>query len=245
MDYKDYLSGQIQDNFWSMAKRDLIEMLLEKYTNKGLRGLGNHILNIGAGVGDDLKVIRDFGVVHVVDIDARALQLIPHGMCQEKRVADILDLPYPEKSFDIVTCFDVLEHVKDDARAIHEVLRVLKEGGLMLFTVPAYQRLYSSHDRVLKHERRYDYPDMIGHLSSFKIVYMSYWNCLLSIPVAARRLMRKNLKPVADIVSFSRPQNLFLYYLMHVENVLMKHGIILPFGTSIVGICEKPRKAKK
>ncbi len=245
MDYKDYLSGQIRDNFWSMAKRDLIEMLLNKFTKKTRPGLENQILNIGAGVGDDLKVIRAHGAVHVIDIDKRALQLIPDGLCQEKRVADIVDLPYPEESFDVVTCFDVFEHVKEDTRAAREVYRVLKAGGLMLFTVPAFQRLYSSHDRMLKHERRYNYPDIIDRLSKFAIVYISYWNCLLSIPVAVRRLLRKNLEPSEDVVSFSRPQNLFLFYLMHVENVLLKRGIFLPFGTSIVGVCEKPGKGKR
>ncbi len=240
MDYKDYISGQIKDNFWSMAKRDLIEMLLRKYIKKTHPGLNNEVLNIGAGVGDDLKVIRVFGAVHVVDIDARALHLIPEGLCQEKRIADIVDLPYPEESFDVVTCFDVFEHVKEDAKAVQEIYRVLKKGGLMVFTVPAFQRLYSSHDRMLKHERRYNYPDLIHRLSRFTIVYVSYWNCLLSIPVAVRRLLRKNLRPSEDIVSFSRPQNLFLFYLMHIENLLLKRGIILPFGTSIAGVCARP-----
>jgi SAM-dependent methyltransferase len=245
MDYKDYLSGQIRDNFWSMAKRDLIEILLRKYTKKTRPGLDNQILNIGAGVGDDLKVIRDHGAVHVIDIDKRALQLIPEGLCEEKRIADIIDLPYPEESFDVVTCFDVFEHVKEDKRAVREVYRVLKAGGVMVFTVPAFQRLYSSHDRMLKHERRYNYPDIIRRLTRFTIVYTSYWNCLLSIPVAVRRLLRKNLRPSEDIVSFSRPQNLFLFYLMHIENLLLKREIFLPFGTSIVGICEKPGKRKR
>ncbi|MEX2756340.1 MAG: methyltransferase domain-containing protein, partial [Candidatus Sigynarchaeota archaeon] len=209
MDYKDYLSGQIKDNFWSMAKRDLIDVLLGHYTKNMHQGLNLQILNIGAGLGDDLKVISAFGAVHVVDIDQRALQLVPEDLCQEKRIADIVDLPYPDGSFDIVTCFDVFEHVKDDARAMREVFRVLKAGGLLLFTVPAFQRLYSSHDRLLSHVRRYDYRDIIGRLARFTILFISYWNCMLSIPVAIRRLLRKNQAPSADIVSFSRPQNLF------------------------------------
>nr|MDO8084624.1 class I SAM-dependent methyltransferase [Candidatus Sigynarchaeum springense] len=242
MDYKDYLSGQIKDNFWSMAKRDLIEMLLDRYTRDMPRDSPVQILNVGAGVGDDLKVIRAFGAVHVVDIDPRALQLIPEGLCQEKRIADVVDLPYSEGSFDVVTCFDVFEHVKDDKMAMREVDRVLKEGGLMIFTVPAYQALYSSHDRVLQHERRYDYPDMIHRLAGFTIVFISYWNCILSIPVAIKRLLRRKSMPSADIVSFSRPQNLFLFFLMHLENRLLKCGVKLPFGTSIVGACRKPKK---
>lgn len=242
LDYRDYLSGQIKDNFWSMAKRDLIELLLDHYTRDTPRDSSIHILNVGAGVGDDLRVIRAFGAVHVVDIDPRALQLIPEGLCQEKRIADIVDLPYPDRSFDVVTCFDVFEHVKDDRRAIREVRRVLKERGMMLFTVPAFQGLYSSHDRVLQHERRYDYPAMIHRLAGFTIVFISYWNCMLSIPVAIKRSLRRNSMPGADIVSFSRPQNLFLFYLMHLENRLLRYGVMLPFGTSIVGVCRKTKK---
>lgn len=240
MDYRDFLSGQTSNNFWSMAKRDLIDHVLSHFVQPAFENRKLPlILNVGAGIGDDLCILNSHGLVTVVDIDEKALNIIPSSSCHEKRVADILDLPYMNGSFDVVTCFDVFEHVKNDIRAFHEVHRVLKPGGLLVFTVPAFQTLFSGHDRVLKHARRYNRRTLLTRLDQFSIVFLSYWNCVLFLPVAARRILSKSAPSREDIVTFSRSTNIILFHLLHLENLLLEKRVQLPFGLSLVGICKK------
>ncbi|HME54266.1 MAG TPA: class I SAM-dependent methyltransferase [Candidatus Lokiarchaeia archaeon] len=240
MDYKDFLSGQTRNNFWSMAKRDLIDSVLSRFVKPAFEDRKSpSILNVGAGMGDDLCILNGYGVVTVVDIDKKALDVIPASSCSEKRVADILDLPYLNNSFDVVTCFDVFEHVQDDSRAFHEVHRVLKPGGLLVFTVPAFQVLFSGHDRILKHVRRYNRRMILARLDHFSIVFLSYWNCVLFLPVAARRILSKPAPSREDLVTFSRITNIILFHLLHLENLLLESRVQLPFGLSMVGICKK------
>ncbi|MCB1559631.1 MAG: class I SAM-dependent methyltransferase [Xanthomonadales bacterium] len=54
------------------------------------------------------------------------------------RCEDMQRLTYADASFDLVTHTEVLEHVPDDRRALRECLRVLRPGGVMLFTVPIF-----------------------------------------------------------------------------------------------------------
>jgi len=240
MDYKDFLSGQTRNNFWSMAKRDLIDLVLSRFVQPEFEGRNPPlILNVGAGIGDDLCVLNGHGKVTVVDIDEKALEIIPSSSCHEKRVADIVNLPYTNDSFDVVTCFDVFEHVEDDVRAFHEVHRVLKPGGLLVFTVPAFQILFSGHDRVLKHARRYDRRMLLTRLDQFSIVFLSYWNCILFIPVAIRRILSKSSPSREDVVTFSRSMNIILFHLLHLENKFLENRVQLPFGLSLIGICTK------
>ena len=240
MDYKDFLFGQSKNNFWSMAKRDLIDIVLSIFVRPLFEGRNPpSVLNVGAGIGDDLRILKRYGLITVVDIDEKALDIIPEAACVEKRVADVLDLPYADESFDVVTCFDVFEHVQDDERAFHEVHRVLKRGGLLIFTVPAFQVLFSSHDRVLKHARRYDRQMLLKRLSNFSILLLSYWNLVLFLPIAILRVLNKASPPREDSFTPRRLANIFLFHLLHIENLLLKRRFNLPFGLSLLGICKK------
>ena len=151
MDYKEYENGESASrHFWHRAKNDLIFRLLSKLKKRNLK-----ILNLGAGTGDDLETLNKFGTVYVTDINENALSLIPNNLCAEKKRCDAQNLTYPNEFFDVVTSFDVFEHIPDDKKAINEVSRVLKKDGHLIFSVPAFQFLYSAHDKALEHKRRY------------------------------------------------------------------------------------------
>ena len=67
----------------------------------------------------------------------------------------ITELPLPDDRFDFAVCLDVIEHIDDDLRALRELHRVVRPGGTLLVTVPAYQWLWSEHDVINHHKRRY------------------------------------------------------------------------------------------
>jgi len=236
MDYKDYQAGATKDFFWHKARIQLIDILLNKLGNKERR----KILNLGAGMGDDLSVVSQFGDVYVIDIDSKALELIPQKFIFEKKICDACHMTYPDSFFDSVIAFDVLEHIEDDGLVIKEVYRVLKSKGFFVFTVPAFNFLYSSHDRALNHFRRYDKSTIKNLLSSFKCIELGFWVFSLFLPVALQRILkRKESNPKVHFMKLPSFINEIFYHLLRIENYLIKHGVPLPVGTTIYGIYQK------
>ena len=74
--------------------------------------------------------------------------------------AEITDLPFSDGKFELVCAFDVIEHTEDDRRVFCEVSRVLKEGGLFIFSVPVHARLWTKFDAFVGHVRRYEPADL-------------------------------------------------------------------------------------
>lgn len=236
MDYKDYQAGATKDFFWHKAKIQLISILLNKVkSDKRLK-----ILNVGAGIGDELPVVHEFGELYVIDIDPNALELIPQELVFEKKVCDACHMSYPDSFFDLVVAFDVLEHVENDIELINEIYRVLKPRGVFIFTVPAFNFLFSSHDKALNHFRRYDKRTIKNRLSSFKCIELGYWVFSLFLPVAAQRLLnRKSSTHEVHFMRLPKIINNILYYLLKTENWIIKHSVPLPVGITIYGIYKK------
>lgn len=238
MDYKDLQAGQTKEFFWFKAKNDLVNLLMDKVCKdrKHLR-----ILNIGAGTGDDLKDLVKFGKIYVIDIDCKALAVIDNNFCFEKKIADACNLPYDDNFFDIVVSFDVFEHIKNDKKAVSEVYRVLKNGGALVFTVPAFQILFSSHDKALEHQRRYSKKELQTLLISFNDRKIFFWNSLLFIFIAVMRLIKRKSKPKVDHMYLPRWLNVLFYKLLSFDNFLIRKNISIPIGLSLVGFCYKQK----
>ncbi|TXT56335.1 MAG: SAM-dependent methyltransferase [Promethearchaeota archaeon] len=87
-----------------------------------------------------------------------------HPLC-----GTITSLPYRDQTFDLISCLDVLEHIKDDSSAIREISRILKKGGLVIITVPHRNAYYSEQDKLIGHHRRYEIPELISQFFSYKL----------------------------------------------------------------------------
>ena len=234
MDYRDYIDGQTRAQFWFRSKRDLINILMNKIGRKNLK-----ILNIGAGTGADLEIMNRFGNIYIIDVNKKALDLIPSNLYSEKKVCDATALPYPNDFFDIVCSFDVFEHIENDKKAVLEAHRVLKKNGLLLLMVPAFNFLFSAHDKALLHYRRYSKKKLYDLLRIFKYEYLSYWNSILFIPLSILRILKKRAKPKTDYFNLpSLLEKAFLNFL-RIENKLIMKDYRLPFGLSLVGVYRK------
>src|SRR5688572_3243596 len=236
MDYKDLQAGNSSDYFWFKGKTDLIHTFMKKKC-RGKTDLT--ILNIGAGTGDDLHVLKHFGKNYVIDIDEEALNYIDPALCEEKRKADACALPYEDNFFDVVISCDCFEHINDDKKAVSEVHRVLKPGGILLFTVPAFQSLYSSHDKALLHFRRYNKRTIRETMAPFASKKFYFWNTLLFPPAALSRILRRNAKPKVDNPQMGKLMNSIMYRILKVDNFLIGKSLSLPAGLSLVGYCYK------
>ena len=150
MDYKDYEADQSSSSFWFKSKNNLIDILMSEISKFYKRGQLK-ILNIGVGTGEDLKILNKYGNNYITDINKDALDLIDKHWYTKKKVADACKLPFEDNFFDIVVSFDVFEHISNDKLAVSEIYRVLKKEGHLIFSIPAFQCLYSFHDKALGH----------------------------------------------------------------------------------------------
>lgn len=234
MDYKDYQSGATQEHFWFKAKSQLIHTLMKE----GEQSSSLKILNVGVGTGDDVPILAQFGAVYVLDIDQKALDLVDGSYVMEKRQADACQLPYSDETFDIVVSFDVMEHVEHDQKMINEIHRVLKNNGTYIFTVPAYNWLYSAHDRVLNHYRRYNRKMIHALFSKFEKIRLGNWVFFLFLPAVVKRLLNKKSLE-SEVPMLPALLNRICYKILVFENWCIRSGINLPFGLTLYGIYKK------
>ncbi|MDF1563006.1 MAG: class I SAM-dependent methyltransferase [Deltaproteobacteria bacterium] len=236
MDYRDHQRGVPADYFWFRAKRDLIASLFRRHTPA--RDLS--ILNVGAGVGEDLEVIRRHGRVQILDASPEAVALVPEALVEAKQVGDVCALPFADATFDVVTAFDLLEHVEDDHVALAEIRRVLRPGGALLLTVPAHAFLYGAHDRALGHHRRYSRATLQRLLSGLELERLGYWTCTLFLPLAAHRWLDRG-RDRSSLSYFELDPRLdrLFYRLMALEMTLLRWGAPLPMGTSLFAVARR------
>lgn len=146
-------------------------------------------LDIGAAGGGNTRVLRSLGW------GVLALEFSPEGaeVARERGLqvvrADAQRLPMADRSLDLVTALDVLEHLPDDRRAAAEIHRVLRPGGVLVAAVPVDQRLWSEHDVAVGHERRYEPRAFLDLLrgAGLEIVQARSWMVLLRPAVALHR----------------------------------------------------------
>jgi ubiquinone/menaquinone biosynthesis C-methylase UbiE len=170
--------------WWFVGRRRLVAHLLKATLKKvPASPSGPVLIDIGCGTGANLPVLRETlgkkGRVFGLDFSPHALKFASAYLNNHLHVegvslsqGDALALPLADECADVVTMMDVLEHLSDDDLALQEVHRILKPGGALVLTVPAYQHLWSAHDEALHHFRRYE---KIGLNSVLRNAGFSIW----------------------------------------------------------------------
>jgi len=221
--------------WWWVGRRFVIEKMLKKYFNKK----NMQILDWGCGPGGNFLMLKKYGKVLGVDSSPEAVKL-----CQKKGInilhARTLDSLKTNKRFDLITNFDVLEHIAQDKKYLKNLQRILKSNGCVMVTVPAYKFLWSGLDKVLGHKRRYSLNELILTFeeSGYRVIKASYFICFISPFFILYRFFEETFKKNAkkslksSTLEFPKPINWFLTKLVYLEGYLMQY-INLPFGTSI------------
>lgn len=98
---------------------------------------GRRVLDAGAGVGYFSAALTDLGADLVaIDMGQRLLARIREKCAVPSAVSSVLNLPFPDRYFDLVLCTEVIEHTTDPQKAVVELCRVTAEGGVLLVTTP-------------------------------------------------------------------------------------------------------------
>ena len=145
------------------------------------------ILDVGAGVGTFVEILRRKGKITAIDINSDYIQKIREKYASKIEVGfgDIESnkLFFKDKKFDTIVCFNVLEHIRYHKKAIKNTFRLLKRKGKLILLVPAHEFLYSKFDKNLGHYRRYEKKAIVNIMreagySNISARYVNWWGAL-------------------------------------------------------------------
>lgn len=234
---------QLEDHlWWFVGMRALSLSLIERFVPRSTR---LHILDVGCGTGGMMPHLRSFGSVVGVDVSGQALSFAKRREQGHLVQAGLPHLPFPSRSFDLLTSFDVLYHqsVTDDDAALFEMARLLRPGGKLLLRVPAHDWLRGRHDLAVHTRHRYGKRELREKLQRAGLVvsYISYANCFL-FPVAASRRVAERVAnmegPGSDVRELPAAINSLLTAVLDLEARIVRRWA-LPFGLSLLAVAGK------
>lgn len=235
------LMASLEENhWWFAARRAIVENIIRQLRLPS----DAKILDAGCGTGGNLSMLGRYGQVQGMELDEHARQ-----MANAKGIAQVLPgtlpdkVPYQPEQFDLIALLDVLEHIEDDLGTLDTLGALLKPGGCLLISVPAFPFLWSAHDEVHYHKRRYVLDELENKLkkSGLQVTYASYFNTVLFPLISAARLLGKLLpgrRDNGDLVMPSSFVNRLLFAIFASERFLLGRWS-LPFGVSAMAIARK------
>ena len=235
--YKDMAALQ-NDHWWYEGRRRILSSTIKRLELP----VGPDILEAGCGPGANLKMLQSFGHVSAVEPEEFAAEYAS-GLSGLDVKTGLLPEPFPFNGpFDLIGAFDVIEHIDDDVAALKALHDLNAPAGLAIFTVPAHQWLWSKHDDINHHKRRYSRKQFkeVLEKSGYKVKKISYYNMWLFPLAVAVRYLKKALgkEDESDVQMPSPFVNKMLTKLFASERHLLKF-MNLPFGLSIIAVCRK------
>ncbi|OGC96911.1 hypothetical protein A2634_02830 [Candidatus Amesbacteria bacterium RIFCSPHIGHO2_01_FULL_48_32] len=229
-------------HWWWEGRRFLIRQIFGRYFTDG----GLKILDVGCGTGGEISFLEKFGKVWGVDKSKMAVNYCRKKGLNNVKLGEATKLPYPGRKFDSVGLFDVLEHIKNDRLALLEAKRVTRRGGLVIITVPATPFIWSKHDVLQGHYRRYTGTSLAGvaKAAGMKVEEVRYFNILLMPPIAVIRILSR-WKMLAGLGEYDSKINFdiskvgWINWLLKVIFKLeigMGRVLDYPVGVSLVGV---------
>jgi len=236
----------IRKNFWYRSRNDIIQWLLKKFAS----GNSLSMLEIGCGTGYVLSGLKKNNVLKLTGSEIY-LEGLKYAKENNPGVdffqVDICKVSF-ENKYDVIGCFDVLEHIERDEEALKNIYASLKPGGLLLISVPAYMFLWSFMDEINKHKRRYSKKELLTKIKAagFSVQYCSFFVFTLFPFLLLNRILnrKKDHKPVEQLtfdemagylnLDINPVVNGVFRLLMKIDETLMKIGFRLPFGSSII-----------
>ena len=235
-----------EKHFWFKARRKIIIDALNKQDKN------SKVLDIGCSSGMLLKELSKIGFkpenLYGIDISEKAINNCKNSNLKNTFVMDAQNIDLNQK-FDIIIASDCLEHLKDDENALRNWNNLLKPKGLAYIFVPAFMALWSEHDEVNMHYRRYRKTELNNKLkkNGFEINKSGYWNFFLFIPIYFVILIGKmkllKVNKTGNLLELPLLLNGSLFTLLNFENKLHNH-ISFPFGVSSYAIARKTSSDK-
>ncbi len=247
MELKEQLTQIALDehHWWYRGRRRLINAMLDRLELPA----DARILDAGCGSGRTLDDLALRGSVSGLDLSVSAVAAARARGHTDTDVGRVEELPWDDATFDLVVSLDVIEHTADDRVTLRELRRVTRPGGFALITVPAYQMLFSAHDVVNHHYRRYTRPALVTAATEagWRIEQTTYFNAVLLPPAAivrlAQRRRREQPKSRSDFEMTPPWLSGLLELPMRGEAAWVRSGRRLPAGLSLLALLVNPAPA--
>ncbi|MBL0373795.1 class I SAM-dependent methyltransferase [Rhizobium sp. KVB221] len=225
-----------QAHWWFLARRKIIADTIKSFN------LPPHskILEVGAGTGGNLKLLQRFGDLSAVEMDdyARAYATQVSGVGVEYGLLPN-SLPTFPHNFQLICMFDVLEHVEKDFESLKVLATRLNPGGRILITVPAYPWMWTDHDAVLHHHRRYTRTTLsnVINRAGLQLDRLTNFNTLLFPAAIAARLVGNALGKKGSPGSSLPPRFVnSAFETIFKSEAPMLRRLNLPFGLSLMAV---------
>jgi SAM-dependent methyltransferase len=198
------------------------------------------LLDAGCGSGRTLDDLARYGLVSGMELNPLGVTAA-RARGHEVREGRVEAIPYEDASFDLVTCLDVIEHTDDDAVSLRELRRVTRPGGVLVVTVPAHPALWSRHDEVNGHRRRYTRRSLrqAGQAGGWRIDRATGFNVVYLAPAALVRFARRRVpeEDGASELALTPPtMDSALELPLRLEAALVRRGVNLPTGLSLLAV---------
>lgn len=235
----DRMAALDQTHWWYVARRrilsDVVGRIIKPPSNA-------RILEIGCGTGHNFGILGAFGSVDGLEIDDAARKIASERLGRPVGAAALPGLDgIADGSYDLIALLDVLEHVEADKAALTSIGAKLKPGGRILLTVPANRWMWSAHDRVHHHFRRYNgssLHDVIAE-AGLKAELVTHFNTILFPLAAAFRVLGKITgREEADDAQPAGPVNAAFGGLFGLERHLVGR-VPMPFGVSLLAMLSR------
>jgi SAM-dependent methyltransferase len=223
-----------REHWWFLGRRRFVSALVDSLALPP----GARILEAGAGSGGNVGMLRAHGEVSAFEMDAEAAAFCT---ADQGIACPLGTLPHANpyeghERFDLVVALDVLEHIDDDVGSLRSLGACLAPGGRLLLTVPAYQWLYSGHDEIHHHRRRYTRGSLerVVAAAGLRVHRAGYFNSMLLPVVGAVRLSSRFLRgaPAPDARMPGPRVNAWLARLFGAEAATARRGGF-PAGLSL------------
>ncbi len=229
-----------ESHWWYVGMAAITRSVLEGFIHKGQR---LRILDAGCGTGGAMSWLADYGELFGLDLSSHAIEYCRLRGHDRTCRGSVMNLPFPEKTFDTVVSLDVLYFARiRDEEALQEFRRVLVPGGRTLLRVPAYDWLRGAHDRRMSTGHRYTLGEVKDKMkkTGFKPEFLTYANTFLFPGALIKRLSEKWLPSQTSsdtALEWKALGGVLKRFLIWESRIVRRHS--LPFGLSIMGVGRK------
>lgn len=233
---------KLEDNYWwFVGMRDIFYRLI-KNIYSGRNNLS--ILDVGCGTGKIINEIEKLGKVTGLDVEPQALKFCKARGINRLVLAEGNFLPFKDETFDLITALNIIEHIADDDGFVKDMHRVCKINGRVILSTSAFNFLWSKHDLVNNHKRRYvkrEIRDLLGKY--FILEKVTYTNFFLFLIIWTGVILTNLLEKRDSEIShgfYHVPKfiNRVLITILRMESVILKK-INFPFGVSLLCVAKR------